>query len=64
LETRALLSADGIAAIVSTAEAENSSVISDFSLVDVNVNSATHAQSLSPRDYLNQVSAYYFGYGL
>jgi hypothetical protein len=64
LEMRALMSADGVSAIVSSAEAESSTVISDFSLIDVNANSPTHAQSVSPRDYLNQVSAYYFGYGL
>lgn len=33
----------------------------DFSLQDVNPNSATHDQTVSPRQYLNSVSAYYFG---
>jgi len=34
----------------------------DFSLPDVNPNSATHDSSLSPRDYLGAVSAWYFGH--
>lgn len=33
----------------------------DFSLLDVNPNSATYSQPVSPRRYLNWVSAYYFG---
>jgi hypothetical protein len=33
----------------------------DFALVDVNPDSATHDQSVSPRDYLEQVSGWYFG---
>jgi len=37
------------------------SAMPDFSLQDVNPNSATHAQTVSPRQYLNSVSAYYFG---
>jgi hypothetical protein len=34
----------------------------DFSLLDVNPNSATHGVQVSPRQYLNSVSAYYFGH--
>jgi hypothetical protein len=34
----------------------------DFSLQDVNPNSTTHGQQVSPRQYLNSVSAYYFGH--
>ena len=33
----------------------------DFSLKDVNVNSSTHDQDVSPRDYLQKVSGWYFG---
>jgi hypothetical protein len=33
----------------------------DFSLLDVNPNSPTADQSVSPRDYLEQVSGWYFG---
>ena len=34
----------------------------DFSILDVNPNSATHDQPVSPRDYLQKVSAWYFGH--
>lgn len=34
----------------------------DFALKDVNPNSATHDSTLSPRDYLSKVSAWYFGH--
>lgn len=33
----------------------------DFSLVDLNPNSATAGSEVSPRDYLGNVSAWYFG---
>jgi hypothetical protein len=33
----------------------------DFLVVDVNPNSATASQDVSPRDYVGQVSGYYFG---
>ena len=36
--------------------------VADFSLVDLNPNSATYNQSLSPRDFLGQTSAWYFGH--
>ncbi len=36
-------------------------VMPDFSLIDVNTNSATANQSVSPRDYLATISAWYFG---
>jgi hypothetical protein len=34
----------------------------DFHLLDVNPNSATYDQLVSPRDYLLRVSAFYFGH--
>jgi hypothetical protein len=34
----------------------------DFALVDVNTASALHDSTVSPRDYLMSVSAYYFGH--
>jgi hypothetical protein len=34
----------------------------DFALEDVNASSPTSGQSVSPRDYLGNVSAYYFGH--
>jgi len=35
-------------------------VVPDFQLVDENPNSSTYTQSVSPRDYLQQVSGWYF----
>ena len=37
-------------------------LVVDFSLLDVNPNSATHDQPVSPRDYMQKVSAWYFGH--
>jgi hypothetical protein len=37
-------------------------VVSDFTLMDVNSTSATYAQPVSPRDFLQQVSGWYFGH--
>jgi hypothetical protein len=37
-------------------------VAPDFALKDVNPNSATHDSTISPRDYLSTVSAWYFGH--
>ena len=36
--------------------------VPDFALVDVNSTSATYDQAVSPRDYLQKVSAWYFGH--
>ena len=36
----------------------------DFSLTDVNSASPTSQQAVSPRDYLEQVSGWFFAYGL
>ena len=33
----------------------------DFSVIDVNANSARYQDVVSPRDYLGQISAWYFG---
>jgi len=35
--------------------------VADFSLVDVNATSPRFDTEISPRDYLHQVSGYYFG---
>jgi hypothetical protein len=37
-------------------------VVPAFSLTDVNPDSQTNQQAVSPRDYLQQVSAWYFGH--
>lgn len=39
-----------------------SGLVPDFSLPDVNPNSATFDSTISPRDYLGRVSAWYFGH--
>ena len=35
-------------------------VVPDFALMDVNPSSDTFNQSVSPRDFMGEVSAYYF----
>ena len=56
LETRQLLDAGGLLA---AAEGEP---LPDFSLVDVNHTSASYNQTISPRDYIGQTTAWYFGH--
>ena len=59
LEARQLLhGGDGIPAVLPEGEAV---AMPDFSLTDVNTASATANQGVSPRDYLQQVSGWYFG---
>jgi len=36
--------------------------VPDFSLADVNPNSTTHSQTISPRQHLGRVTAWYFGH--
>lgn len=36
--------------------------LQDFSLLDVNETSLTYNKQLSPRDYLEHISAWYFGH--
>lgn len=43
-------------------EGEAGSLVADFSLTDVNPNSDTFNQSVSPRDALQKASAWYFGH--
>ena len=37
-------------------------MVSDFLLTDVNPDSATYGEGVSPRDFQQQVSAWYFGH--
>ena len=37
-------------------------LVPDFSLVDVNPNSATYGQNVSPQDFRGSISGYYFGH--
>ena len=61
LEARNLL--HGGVGFPAAAEGEGeASPMPDFSLTDVNPNSPTKDQAVSPRDYLEQVSAWYFGH--
>lgn len=59
LEFRRVL--DASAMLVQSAEGEGD-VLPDFSLVDANSTSNRFEQSVSPRDYLEEVSAWYFGH--
>jgi hypothetical protein len=36
--------------------------VPDFALIDVNPNSTSHSQTISPRQHLGRVSAWYFGH--
>jgi hypothetical protein len=37
-------------------------IVPNFGLMDVNPTSSTYSQAVSPRDYLGEVSAWYFGH--
>ena len=52
-----LMSTSGCSDSVSAGEQ-----VPDFSLVDENTTSATYQQSISPRDFIAQGSAWYFGH--
>jgi len=41
---------------------QRSGLVADFSLSDVNANSLSHNQQISPRQFLQQASAWYFGH--
>lgn len=56
LELRQLLDASGLLAL------PEGEPVPDFSLVDVNQTSPSYDQSISPRDYAGQTSAWYFGH--
>ena len=64
LEPRWLMHGEDVLPSVGLPEGETAVVMPDFALVDVNPSSATYNTDVSPRDYLQQVSAYYFGYAL
>ena len=63
LESRQLL--DGAAGTVGPLESAGQAsdpAMPDFGLMDVNPASLSYNQTVSPRDYLSQVSAWYFGH--
>jgi hypothetical protein len=55
------LGAADLAAAADLAEGETEQV-PDFHLMDVNPNSATFNREISPRNYMGQISAWYFGH--
>ena len=59
LESRRVLNATW-ADTVGEGEVADSSSLPDFELTDVNPNSSSSSSSVSPRDYLGQVSVWYF----
>lgn len=63
LESRLLLDASGLplADLAGSAEAEGEAA-PDFGLVDVNPASPMYNQTVSPRDYLGEVSVWMFGF--
>ncbi|MEZ5064146.1 MAG: hypothetical protein R3B81_05395 [bacterium] len=46
----------------STTNPDPANPMPDFSIADVNPNSATNGEMVSPRDHLGDVSAWYFGH--
>ncbi|MCA9149695.1 MAG: hypothetical protein KDA92_10365 [Planctomycetales bacterium] len=66
LELRAMMAADVVANVAANAtslQAEGEGpLVTDFSLEDVNPNSATYGQMVSPRDFQGSLSGYYFGH--
>ena len=46
---------------VATSQSTEAASVADFRLLDVNSNSVRSKSLVSPRDYLLQVSGYYFG---
>lgn len=50
-----------LALLAGSSVAADIEMVPDFALVDVNETSSTYDRSVSPRDYLQQVSGWYFG---
>ena len=61
LENRTLLHASNLFVDETVSEGEPYEIVADFSLLDVNPTSPTFNQTVSPRDYDQGVSAWYFG---
>ncbi len=54
--------AGSLLALASGCSNDISGQVPDFSLQDVNASSASFGTDVSPRDYLGQASAWYFGH--
>ena len=61
LENRTLLHASSLVSDDLGSEGEPYEIVPDFSLVDVNPTSDTFNQTISPRDFDQGISAWYFG---
>ena len=61
LEAREMLHGGDVVEAPLAAEGEGE-LVPDFSLVDVNTSSSRFGESVSPRDYMGQVSGWYFGH--
>ena len=61
LESRITMDSSGGVLALATPEGEGDPR-PDFQLEDVNPDSARFGEDVSPRDYLSQVSAWYFGH--
>lgn len=61
LETRWAMDASMASSLSAIPEGEGSPM-ADFQLQDINPASARFGETVSPRDYLSQVSAWYFGH--
>lgn len=61
LEAREMLHGGDVTEVQLAAEGEGE-LVPDFSLVDVNESSSRFNESVSPREYLGQVSGWYFGH--
>ena len=51
-------------ALFATPSASGAGLMPDFELLDTNPNSPRYDQPVSPRDYLRQVSGWYFGHAM
>lgn len=59
LEPRQMLDGGGM---VDSGPPVDGEMVPDFALVDVNSTSPTHGKKVSPRDYVGQISGWYFGH--
>ncbi len=63
LESRQVMDGAGIPALfLDGAEGEPGSQVANFALVDVNASSPKFNQTVSPGDYLQHATAWYFGH--
>lgn len=61
-QRRVLTTLAGLDTDLELAEGESPTPLPQFSLLDVNASSASANQPIAPADYLQEVSAWYFGH--